>query len=197
MRAYAILFVLGAILGTALDHMHVAGGILSYPHPAFCDQAIWVPLLFGFATVALGNQHRLLRRWLRGERRCSTIALVRDGAIFFAAYAASAFARLPSALLLVIFIAAYMVRVAVLREPAHRIVHALLCGAIGVVVESLLVGAGAFRHHAMELWNVPLWIPGLYMHAAPFLGGIDDLADPPGAIAVVTQRNTRSGRQQN
>ncbi len=176
MPSYAIVFVVGAVLGTLLDQLHVRGGVLSYPRPLLLGQAAWVPLLFGVAAVSLGVLHRSLRRALRGPMELSTRGLVRDGGLFVIAYATSGFARVSSFALLSLFVLAYAVRVVVLREPRHRILHALACAAIGIVAESVLVTVGAFRHHVVDVWLVPFWLPGLYMHAAPFLGDLDDRA---------------------
>ena len=64
-------FVLGAVVGTACDAVHVFSGVESYapsdkyPFVLFGGQAPWVPFLMGGATVAIGWMHLWSDRWIR------------------------------------------------------------------------------------------------------------------------------------
>jgi hypothetical protein len=184
-RSVAILFAIGAVLGTALDQLHVAGGAVSYSKPFAFGQAFWVPALFGGAVVGFADLHRRLRGWMNAPPSAETAALARDFALFAAAYALTAFAPLPTAAVLGILLAVCILRAVLVRERPHRIVHALACAACGVVAEWLLTGAGAFVHHRADFMRVPLWLPALYLLAAPLIGGLDDrlvlAAQRPGA----------------
>ena len=80
-------------------------------------------------------------------------------------------------------LAAWLGRALVVRERPHRIVHALACGACGVLAEWLLTGTGAFVHHRADYLRVPLWLPALYMMSAPVVAGLDDLLTPPAEAA--------------
>jgi hypothetical protein len=177
MVAYFVFFLVGAVLGTFLDQLHVRAGIISYARPALFGQAVWVPLLFGGAAVGLGYLHRKIRRLMHENPSYESAALARDFALFAAAYVLSAFAPLPTWALLLLFVSGYALRVVLLRESPHRIVHAIACASIGVVWESLITDQGAFTYHHPDVLRVPFWLPGLYLHAAPFLGGLDDFAE--------------------
>ena len=51
--ANILVFLFGAIVGTSLDHLHVLGGVLGYPHVFFWGEASWVWPLFGGAALSL------------------------------------------------------------------------------------------------------------------------------------------------
>jgi hypothetical protein len=175
MTATAIFFLLGAVLGSALDHLHVASGTTSYAKPFLFQQAIWVPLLFGFAGAGFADLHRRLRTAFGAPpMSVSRPALAADLVIFVAAYWASAYLPASNLALLAGFTAAWIVRVH--RGPPHRIVHGLACAACGVAAEWALTGLGAFTHHRADFLRVPLWLPGLYLLASPLLAGLDDVA---------------------
>src|SRR5206468_2247841 len=68
-QAILLLFLLGAILGSALDAFHTSSGVERYPLPALFGLAWWVPLLFGSAAVAIGYSHPLADPLLHNRRR--------------------------------------------------------------------------------------------------------------------------------
>ncbi len=184
MAHLARLFVVGAILGTALDQLHVMGGATSYARPFAFGQAAWVPLLFGGAVVGFADLHQRVRLAFGGERATSLLAIARDLAIFAAAYALTAFAPLSTAAVTALLIAAFALRAFFVRERLHRLAHALACGLCGVVAEWLMTGAGLFTHHRADFLRVPFWLPALYMLAAPLIGELDDLSRPETAAVT-------------
>src|ERR1041384_4296360 len=95
-----LLFLLGAVLGPALDHLHVASGTTSYAHPVFWQAAWWTPLLFGFAAAGFADLHTRLRTLFRGYLRPRPALAAVDLALFTAADWASASLPLPNAALL-------------------------------------------------------------------------------------------------
>jgi hypothetical protein len=169
------MFATGAVLGTALDHLHVASGTTSYAKPFLFQQAIWVPLLFGFAAAGFADLHRRLRNAFGAPpMNVSRLFLAADLVVFAAAYWASAYLPASNLALLVSFTLVWIVRIR--RDPPHRIVHGLACAACGVAAEWALTGLGAFTHHRADFLRVPLWLPGLYLLASPLLAGLDDVA---------------------
>src|SRR5579864_2818896 len=99
----ALLFAVGAVLGTALDHLHVASGTTSYAHPIFWQAAWWTPLLFGFAAVGFADLHARLRALFGAEPRPRPALAAADLLVFAAAYWASAYLPLGNAALLALF----------------------------------------------------------------------------------------------
>jgi hypothetical protein len=183
-----IIFAIGAVLGTALDQLHVSSGATSYARPFLFHQAIWVPLLFGFAAAGFADHHRRLRVVFGAQiQETSRAWLAADLAVFVAAYWASAYLPATNLTLLAIFVIVWAVRIAVRRDPPHRIVHGLACAVCGVAAEWALTGLGAFTHHRADFLHVPLWLPGLYLLASPLLAGLDDVA----ALRLLTDKPPR------
>ena len=184
MKARVILFAVGAVLGTALDRLHVLGGAVSYAEPGAFGQPLWVPPLFGFAVVGFADLHARLRGALHGEPRTSAQGIARDFVLFAAAYAATAFLPLASWAVAVLLMAAWAARAVMVKESRHRVVHALLCGLIGIAFEAMLVRQGAFTHLRAGFLGTPFWLGPLYMLAAPLIGELDDLLLPAPALAL-------------
>ena len=171
--AHALLFVFGAVAGTALDHLHVWGGVLAYPHAAFWGEAAWVPPLFGGAAVALVTSWRLAFRGAEARRPGVRPVLVHL-ALFAAAYAASvALQRLPLLALALMVFAWFPFEA---RLGPRAIAYALLSAGTGCLVESALSWANLFHYRApgqMGFLPVPLWLPGLYLHASLATRAVD------------------------
>ena len=175
MRQTAILFSIGAVLGTALDQLHVLGGATSYAAPFLFGQPAWTPLLFGGAAVGFADLDRRLRRLLDGAVRPPTTAgLLRDFLLFAGAYALTAFAPLPGWVLLSILVVTWTARALLVSDQSHRLLHAVACAAIGVGSELVLTGLDVFTHHRADALRLPYWLPGLYLLAAPFIAGLDE-----------------------
>src|SRR5690348_18303875 len=121
-RVPILLFLIGAVVGTALDHLHVASGATSYAHPFLFRQAAWVPLLFGFAGAGFADLHGRLRKLFQAElKKPSPEAIAADGAVFVLAYVASAYLRAPNWTLLALFAATFAFRMR--KGPLHGVVH--------------------------------------------------------------------------
>lgn len=174
--AYLILFAAGAILGTALDHLHVAAGVLSYPSPFLFDQAAWVPPLFGFAVVAFAQLHAPFRPPAAGRRPPSWPRLLAALSLFAAAYAVTALGfRSPVALLGVLVPSWALLA----SGPGFgkRLAYGLLVAAAGTAFESALIALGGFRYLAgPAVLRVPIWLPALYLHASLLTAQLDGAA---------------------
>ncbi|MHB8418200.1 MAG: hypothetical protein ACYDCL_08990 [Myxococcales bacterium] len=173
LMAHLLLFLFGAAIGTALDHLHVWGGVLGYPHVAFWGEAAFVPPLFGAAAVALVCSWRF---GFRGDepRWHGAWPALPYLALFSAAYAASvALQRQPLAALALMVGAWFPFA---MRLGPRLVIYALLSAAAGCLVESALSWAGLFHYYApgqLGLLPVPLWLPGLYLHASLATRAVD------------------------
>jgi len=161
-----VLFALGAVVGTALDHLHVLGGVLAYPRPAFWGEAAFVPHLFGGATVSLVLLWRLAfrgqaPRWPHAGR--------------FGLYLLDfAFAYLLTVLLRDlpwISLAALTVTWLTLAAPhgPRLVAYGVVVAIAGTLTEAALCRLGLFGYLSPGLLPglaVPLWLPGLYLHAS-------------------------------
>lgn len=167
------LFALGSCAGTGLDHLHVAGGVLSYPRPLLLGHAAWVPLAFGLAGAGFAAIAAALRTPARP--RPSRRALLRDAALFVAAYALTAFCRWPASFIALALTTAWVARGAVVRDPPWRFAHAFTVAALGVGAEALLAAAGAFAHHQRDFLGLPWWLPALYLWSSPLVAHVAEL----------------------
>lgn len=154
-------FVLGGIGGAALDQIHVRMGVLYYATPLWFDQAWWVVPLFGAATVATITGARM---WVDASPTMREHELLDAGSWFVAAYWASGQWQAHPIGLLVAYVIAFLVR------TQHRPTwwFALALAVCGLVVEATISATGAFSYYHPDLFGLPLWLPGLYLHAAPF-----------------------------
>ena len=174
----AALFILGAIVGTALDQLHVMGGVLAYPRPAFLGEAAFVPFLFGGATVSLTLFWRLAFRG--GAPRWPSAALFGLYLLDFAcAYLLTVLLRdLPA-----ISLFALSVSWVALAAPhgARPLAYGVAVAVAGTLTEAALCHLGLFRYLAAGLLPglaVPLWLPGLYLHASLATRALDQAFFP-------------------
>lgn len=161
MKLIAI-FVIGAVIGTAFDYIHVYFGVLSYAHPHFAGTSLWVPVEFG-AAGALGCflLGLLSRRLPAPPVTRARVGL--DVGLLLGAYLATGFLvghDLATALTLLLLVA-----VSVGSRWGGLVVVAAVLGAItGPLGEALVVNTGFFRYNYASL--VPSWLPLLWMVGA-------------------------------
>src|SRR5262245_22248938 len=167
-RTVALLALLGATLGVALDAMHVLSGTTRYTSPTWSPTwvvAWWTFPLFASAAVALGLAPCAIERALGRAippvtGRQVGIAL----ALFVVAYLTSCVVHGAIGALVIAAIGAGAWWIAD-RRPIG-IVHALVAAIGGPAVEITLVRAGLFLHSGTELAGVPIWLPCLYLCAS-------------------------------
>lgn len=166
-RAVAGALVAGAVVGTALDRLHTAGGTLTYAKPGAFGQPWWVPVEFGVAYAAgvlafprLGDPVPDRRSWVRAAGELAWLAAV---------YAmTAAWWRSPAALSLVMAVL-LLARIPTLqRVGSANAVPVLALVAGGPVVEAFISAGGLFAYAKPDLLGIPVWLPLLYMHATPF-----------------------------
>lgn len=173
-KGWAILwlFLLGAIVGTALDAYHVHSHIERYPVPVLFGVAWWVPLLFGTAVVAIGCTHPLVDPLL-GQRRQPRRLLLSMGELFWLilAYLVSAtvlnsFAKVG--LLVVIYLNFWVLT----GRGWQNLLLSIVTAITGTLVEMTLVAAGSFSYLHPDLIGVPYWLPFLYACASLAIGNV-------------------------
>lgn len=168
LRGVIRLFLVGAVLLTLLDSIHVHTHTLVYLHPFAFGSAWWVPLEMGFAAAFGGLAY--VKGWqrLRGPEALPSWPKVLLGmAAFSLAYAASGL--LPASAtskLIVLLVAAIVI---------HREVDGTRTGAmlmlVGVVVGPIAEAINPeFRYLDPDFMGVPVWLPALYASATCALG---------------------------
>ena len=175
-RAYLILAVIGASLGTALDAIHTNFGATSYTSPAFAKAALWVPLLFAFAYSAA-----IARPLLDRASRPAAWQALLGVSLFIAAYWLSV-APIPWGARAAIIGGIFAVSWYVCDRTRAGVIVALIGAVCGPAVEVVLVGAGTFVHHETLALGIPGWLPFLYLTAGPGLGTLAQWLVTRGAI---------------
>jgi hypothetical protein len=168
-RAAAVLAVLGATLGVALDWMHVVSGTTAYARPLAIGVAWWTFPLFAGAGVAIGLGPRLVERALgRRDEVPSERSAAIGMACFVGAYLASCVVRGMAgaiALAAIAGLAWWLV-----DRRGIGVVHAVLAAIGGTAVEIALVRGGFFSHAGTEIAGVAMWLPCLYLTASIGIG---------------------------
>jgi hypothetical protein len=167
------LAALGGIAATLCDANHVATGTLRYPHPVLFGQAWWVLPGFLVAFLAMGASY------LVAAPRLSTLfstvestapgsygALALALASFVLVYLASGFGNASPGLLSLVFYGVFALRLGFTYERAWLLGVAVALGVGGMSFEGALgaLGLAAYRH--TDVFHVPLWLGGVYMHGA-------------------------------
>lgn len=171
-RTILWLFLLGAIFGTMLDAFHVYSYVEQYTRPAFLGVAWWVPLLFGFAAVAIGYSHPridpLIQNFRHARRLSTSIA---ELAWLLLAYviAASPISSLSKTILLALIYFNFWL---LTGRGWQNLLLSLVTAITGTLVEMTLVAAGAFSYLQPDILGVPYWLPFMYACASLAVGDL-------------------------
>lgn len=155
-----VAFMVGGIVGLLLDQIHVHYQVLYYPKPWLWGQAWWVMPLFGATTlvVATGADWWISRKPDAGRDE----GLLEAAGMFLAAYWASGqWHQHPIGLSI-----AYAIVLPLRTTRPSTLAFAGLLALGGVLFEIGLSSTGAFVYRFPDMFGVPLWLPGLYMHGA-------------------------------
>ncbi len=173
LAGWSLLALLGAAVATFCDAMHVFTHTLSYPKPFLYGQAAFVfPGFFG-AFLIMGGAYRLLVRYLPqsveravstspGDQRELTESLIS----FALVYLLSAFGNHQPGLLAYIFYATALLRLTVSQDRTFMVILAVTLAVYGVLAEGAMTMANLVQYREPEIFGVPVWLGGLYMHGA-------------------------------
>lgn len=165
--------VVGATVATVCDAIHVKTKTLSYPDPLYWKQAGWV--FPGFATAftamsviytglaePLQNKITIVESQQKGE----LTPFVEAFSYFALAYMLSGFGNYHPRLLCFIFYGTFVLRLGVTYEKEWLAIIALLLAFGGMFTEGLMSKMGLVEYREPEIFNVPWWLGGVYMHGA-------------------------------
>jgi hypothetical protein len=160
----AACFAIGAVLGTLLDGLHLAGDVLSYPTEAFGDWAWFVPLEFGLAGVAAGLAIPWLERVAGPAEppRFTPLARVLELAILAGLYAATAVWDGDGALWLLAGLTAIVVVRLVAGGVPGDWAYAGAAAVLGPLGEIVVSATGAFDYAHPDFAGIPMWLPALW-----------------------------------
>ncbi len=165
----AALFVLGGLGGALCDQIHVQGGVLAYAQPVLFGQSWWVAPLFGIATLIM---YVATWVWVSCSERAQPGPIThRQLALhslwFVAAYLASALLQGQPKLLALVYLLLFLRRLLGRRDAVWQVANGVGLAIGGTTSEALLAATGVFHYNHPDLWTVPLWLPGVYLHGAP------------------------------
>jgi hypothetical protein len=169
-----ILFaLLGACLATVCDGVHVHTHTLAYPDPFLFGQAWWVfpgfvmmflfmEYAYSFIVVRLPAVIPAQKSASRGNARDFIEAVT----AFALVYLLSGFGNFEPALLSVIFYGTFVLRWLFSYDRLWLIVLAVAMAFGGMFVEGLYAAAGLMTYRYVDVFHVPFWLGGLYVHGA-------------------------------
>jgi hypothetical protein len=167
-------FLTGAIAGTALDRIHTYWGVTVQPDPLLWGESWWVPLVFGGAGILVIYTPRWIRRALHAPAAPgSTANLLAAFAWFTAVYFASGIWKDHPVCLLAAFTATWVARGFVRRSAVFWLIG-VAAAILGPATEHLMTQVlHWYTFPDGHVLGLPLWLPGLYLHAAAFGDAVD------------------------
>lgn len=165
--------ILGAIIASLCDANHVLTGTLSYPQPFILGQGWFVFPGFFFAfTVMAINYHYTTKLFPSSLSRESSFSagnaapFVEALLFFMVVYLMSGFGNHYSALLSVIFFIGFFIRLLFTYDKGFIFLFAVLLGVGGMLVEGAMTKFDLVHYREPEIFGVPYWLGGVYMHGA-------------------------------
>ncbi|HYC53941.1 MAG TPA: hypothetical protein VEL28_03285 [Candidatus Binatia bacterium] len=165
--------LVGAAVAWSCDAMHVHTGTISYPQPWLLGQAWWVAPGFAATFLTMAIVYLLLAQRVSAfvatteSRRPGTSGDFAETLAAFAfSYLLSGFGSREPALLSAIFLGSFLLRWWLTYERAWLLLLASLMAVGGMLGEGLLGWAGLAAYAHADVFHVPLWLGGLYLHGA-------------------------------
>ena len=167
------LALLAALVATLCDAIHVYTQTLSYPEPVFFNQAWWVfpGFLIAFFSMAVIYiwLADTLKHWVNTTLSChqdNTQNLVEALCFFAIVYILSGFGNIDPTALCYIFYISFVIRWMFSYERTWLLMIAIMLAIGGMLFEGLLAQFGWVSYREPEIFNVPYWLGGVYMHGA-------------------------------
>ena len=154
----------GVLLTLCDRYAHVQFGVLAYDEPVFNGQAWWV--LPNFIGAALGmylGAKFVFLRYLSGATRGEMAFSL--GWFIAADFATGLFWQQPLWLALGLSLA-WLLRLVAARDRGVTVGYSLVLAAIGVLMEGGLSSLTGFAYASPDFFNVPCWLPALYLNGA-------------------------------
>jgi hypothetical protein len=175
----------GAVVCTALDHLHATHGVLGYTQVFAWNQAWWVPLLFFCSSFAALGGARFMRNMFKAPPLAPNDArmIAGDALAFAAAYSLTSFTHAaPNETMLLLF-AFWGARLLLVPTPTWVIALSLGSAIMGPLVEATLSWCGLFSYTHPDFAGIARWLPGIYLYVAPIAARIEALLSSTHATA--------------
>jgi hypothetical protein len=168
-----LLAIFAAVFATICDGVHVYTGTLSYPDPYFFKQGIFVfpgfvvafffmALVYSIVFAKLPDAVAKQISLSKGNFRDATESF----SMFVLVYILSGFGHESLMFLNVVFYGLFFVRLAASYERTFILLLAIVLGIGGTLGEGLMAHNGLVAYSKPEIFYVPFWLGGLYMHGA-------------------------------
>ncbi len=168
-----LLAFLGAAMATFCDGIHVYTQTLSYPHPFWFGQAWWVYPGFVLAFLLMECAYLFVVKILpAGISKQESISkgnvreLAEMSITFMLIYMLSGFGNLAPVFLSVIFYSTFAVRWLCSYDRTWLLLLAFLMAIGGMFAEGALAAIGLVTYRHVDVFYVPFWLGGLYVHGA-------------------------------
>ncbi len=165
--------LLGAVIATVCDGIHVYTGTLSYPNPFVCGQAAWVYPGFVMVFLLMESLYYLVIHRLPSffdvtmSVSGGTFRDVVETTIAFAlVYLMSGLGNHEPVLLSVIFYGTFVLRLLFTYERLALLLLAAAMAVGGMFGEEFLSALGLVTYRYTDVFYVPYWLGGLYVHGA-------------------------------
>ncbi|HRV70209.1 MAG TPA: hypothetical protein P5108_12235 [Marmoricola sp.] len=168
-----LLALLGALVATFCDAIHVHTKTLSYPNPFWFGQAWWVfPLFFvAFALLAVTYHVLVAAPWLKLPREYSAssgevMPFIEALVVFVLVYVLSGFGNHDPIFLGIFFLVTFVLRWLAAPDRGFLLLVAVLLAVAGILTEGTLHQFGLVAYREPEIYGVPWWLGGVYLHGA-------------------------------
>jgi len=168
-----LLALTGAILTTFCDGVHVHTQTLSYLNPFLFGQAVWVFPGFVLAFLVMEMSYLLVvKRLPNGVSIRQSVSkgnvhdMIEAVIIFALVYLLSGFGNFEPLFLSVIFYGTFAVRWMLSYDRLWLLVLAVLMAIGGMFAEGFLAAMGLVTYRYIDVFHVPFWLGGLYVHGA-------------------------------
>lgn len=192
----ALCFVLGAVVGTLLDAIHVYGDVLAYPHSAIGRLAWFVPLEFGLIGLLVGLLAPALENAFASQERPRWSAAERLGelALLAALYFLTTLVSGGWSFVLAGALAALVVIRLALTGDRADVPYVLLAAVLGPAGEALLVALGVFDYLDPDFAGIAVWLPALWANGGFLIRRLIVPIVLPQASAATPVLRTAAGR---
>lgn len=172
-RGIIILALTGAAVATVCDGVHVYTQTLSYTHPFWFGQPWWVypnfVLVFIFMAAGyLFMTNRVPARVAvqKSAAPGSARALTETVVSFALVYLLSGFGHDAPVFLSVIFYGTFAARWLFTYDRPWLLLIAVVMAFGGMFAEGAVAVAGLMQYRTVNVFHVPFWLGGLYVHGA-------------------------------
>jgi len=160
-----------AVFTTLCDGVHVLTGTLTYSNPDWFGQS-WsvfpsftvvffvMMLLYDKIFTKLPEEFEHQRSTSHGSLK----EMVESFLIFFLVYLMSGLGNEHPVLLNLIFYGAFLMRLRITYERSFILVFSIVLAIGGMVGEGLLVLSGWVEYRDPDIFYVPYWLGGIYLH---------------------------------